>query len=135
MFLPEGCYATWHPKQEGRRIQELSEDDVENQKLIQQAAAREPRIDLPAEQARLLLSRNSQVGKFITLIAILCHYTEQDDIDNCSTSWEWITQYLRQHYIIENRGNISSTLQKFPIQARCPTSHFINNSGLGFLIT
>ena len=86
MFLPEGCYATWHPKQEGRRIRELSADDVENQKLIEQAGAREPRVDLQAEQTHLLLTRNSQAGKFITLIAILCNYTEQDDIDNCSTS-------------------------------------------------
>ena len=30
MFLPEGCYSTWRPKQEGRRIIALSEDDVEN---------------------------------------------------------------------------------------------------------
>ena len=80
MFLPEGCYQSWQPRQEGRRIQTLSENDVDNQKLIQQAAGREPRIDLQAEQATLLLSRNSQLSKFITLTAILCHYTEQDDI-------------------------------------------------------
>ena len=93
MFLPEGCYAEWQPKQGGRRLTALSNDDVENQKLIQQAGnGREPRIDLEGEQARLLLSRNSQLGKFIQLIAILCYYTEQDDITNCSTSWTWIVQ-------------------------------------------
>ena len=60
----------------------MAENDPENKKLIQQAAAgREPRIDLPAEQNRLLLTRNSQLSKFITLIAILCHYTEQDGMD------------------------------------------------------
>ena len=42
MFLPEGCYATWHPKQEGRRILELSAQDVKNQKLIQQATGVNP---------------------------------------------------------------------------------------------
>ena len=133
MFLPEGCYATWHPKQEGRRIQELSEDDVENQKLIQQAAAREPRIDLPAEQARLLLSRNSQVGKFITLIAILCHYTEQDDIDNCSTSWEWITQYLRQHYNIENRGEHFLDITEVSYTSEMSYQSFYKQFRAGFL--
>ena len=106
MFLPEGCYSTWHPRQEGRRLQELSDDDADNQKLIRQAAAngRNDGIDLPTEQTRLLLSRNSQLSKFITLIAILCHYTEQDDINNCSTSWDWILTYLRQHYNLESRG-------------------------------
>ena len=45
MFLPDGCYAAWRPRQEGRRIQTLSDDNVDNQKLIQQVG-REPRIDL-----------------------------------------------------------------------------------------
>ena len=35
LFLPDGCYAVWGPEQEGRRIQTLSEEDPENQKLIQ----------------------------------------------------------------------------------------------------
>ena len=39
---------------------------IDNQKLIQQAASREPKIDLPTEQAKLLLTRNSQLTKFIT---------------------------------------------------------------------
>ena len=82
MFLQGGSYEEWGLEQEGRRIQNLAANDPENQKLIQQAAAgREPRIDLPAEQNRLLLTRNSQLSKFITLIAILCHYTEQDGMD------------------------------------------------------
>ena len=118
MFLPEGCYATWHPKQEGRRLQALSNDDVENQKLIQQAGnGREPRIDLPAEQARLLLTRNSQLGKFITLIAILCHYTEQDDISNCSTSWSWIIQYL--HNLFPHKIQYCSFLMLRELLASC----------------
>ena len=105
LFLPEGCYQTWGPELEGRRLQALSDDDPENQKLVQQAGAgRDNRFDLAAEQNRLLLTRNSQLSKFITLIAILCHYTEQDDISNCSTSFNWILDYLRQHYNIESRG-------------------------------
>ena len=104
LFLPDGCYDAWGPEQEGRRIQTLSEEDPENQKLIQANAGREQRIDLVAEQNRLALARNSQLSKFVTLIAILCHYTEQDDIIRCSTSFTWIVDYLKQHYNIENRG-------------------------------
>ena len=106
MFLPEGCYSEWRPKQEGRQLQELSDADPENQKLIQQAGANrdQPRIDLVAEQNRLLLTRNAQLTKFVTLIAILCYYTEQDDIMQCSTSYEYILNYLRQHYNLESRG-------------------------------
>ena len=134
MFLPEGCYSTWHPKQEGRRIQALSNDDVENQKLIQQAGnGREPRIDLQAEQAMLLLTRNSQLGKFITLIAILCHYTEQDDISNCSTSWNWITQYLRQHYNIENRGEHFLDITEVTFSHEMSPQTFYKQFRAGFL--
>ena len=111
MFLPDGCYANWEPRQEGRRIQTLSDDDVDNQKLIQQAG-RDQRFDLQGEQNTLLLSRNSQLSKFITLTAILCHYTEQDDINNCSTSWNWIINYYDNITIWRVGGNTSSTLWK-----------------------
>ena len=105
LFLPEGCYSTWQPRREGRRILELATEDADNQKLIRQADNdRGGTIDLEEEQNRLLLSRNSQLSKFITLIAIACYYTEQDDINDCSTSWEWILTYLKQHYNIESRG-------------------------------
>ena len=57
----------WHPRQEGRQIRALSTDDMDNQKLIQQNGnCHEPRIELAAEQAQLLLSRNSHLSKFIT---------------------------------------------------------------------
>ena len=104
LFLPDGCYHVWGPEQEGRRIQALSDQDPENQKLIQANEGRDNRINLEAEQNRLVVARNSQLSKFITLIAILCHYTEQDDITRCSTSFTWIVDYLKQHYNLESRG-------------------------------
>ena len=115
MFLPEGCYSQWRPKQEGRQLQALSDEDPENQKLIQQANAgrNEPRIDLNAEQARLLLTRNAQLTKFVTLIAILCYYTEQDDIMQCSTSYNNILAYLKimhQHSV----GGLFKTISCSP---------------------
>ena len=133
MFLPEGCYATWRSKQEGRRIDQLSAEDVDNQKLLQQARAREPTIDLNTEQARLLLTRNSQVGKFITLIAILCHYTEQDDIDTCSTSWQWIVNYLRQHYNIESRGEHFLDIAQITYSSETSHQVFYKQFRAGFL--
>ena len=133
MFLPEGCYATWRSKQEGRRINQLSAEDVDNQKLLQQARAREPTIDLDAEQARLLRIRNSQVGKFITLIAILCHYTEQDDIDTCSTSWQWIVNYLRQHYNIESRGEHFLDIAQITYSSETSHQVFYKQFRAGFL--
>ena len=106
MFLPEGCYSEWRSKQEGRQIQNLADTDPENMKLIRQADAGrdQPRVDLVAEQNKLLLTRNAQLSKFVTLIAILCYYTEQDDIMQCSTSFNWIIEYLKQHYNLESRG-------------------------------
>ena len=105
LFLPGGCYQQWGPEQEGRRLEALAAEDPEYQKLTQQAqAGRQDGIDLPAEERQLLISRNAQLSKFITLIAILCHYTEQDDIVQCSTSMAWIIQYLQQHYNLESRG-------------------------------
>ena len=118
---------------EGRRIQALSDDDVDNQKLIQQAAGREPRIDLPTEQATLLLTRNSQLTKFITLTAILCHYTEQDDITNSSTSWEWIIDYLRQHYNLESRGEHFLDIVEVTYTSDVPYQTFYKQFRAGFI--
>ena len=133
LFLPEGCYQEWGPEQEGRRLTTLAEEDPENQKLIQQAAGRDNNIDLPAEQNRLLLTRNSQLSKFITLIAILCHYTEQDDISQCSTSFDWIIRYLRQHYNLENRGEHFLDVVNVVYSQDVPYQTFYKQFRAGFL--
>ena len=56
------------------------------------------------DKDRLLALRNSQCARFVQLIAVLTYYTEQDDIDQCSTSFDWIMKYLEKHYGIESRG-------------------------------
>ena len=106
LFLQDGCYSVWRPRQEGQRLQALANEDPENEKLTRQAEAgrNADEIDLAAEQRRLLVTRNSQLAKFVTLIAILCYYTEQDDVTECSTSFNWIVDYLKKHYNLESRG-------------------------------
>ena len=135
MFLPEGCYSEWRAKQEGRQIQTLADTDPENQKLLQQAeAARDQnRIDLPAEQNRLLLTRNAQLTKFVTLIAILCYYTEQDDIMQCSTSFDWIIRYLKQHYNLESRGEHFMDILDVVYTADTPYQTFFKQFRAGFI--
>ena len=133
LFLPGGCYEVWRPEIEGRRIAALADNDPENQKLIQAAAGRDNGVDLPAEQARLLLTRNSQLSKFITLIAILCHYTEQDDVTQCSTSMEWITKYLRQHYNLESRGEHFLDIVEVVYTQDMPYQTFYKQFRAGFL--
>ena len=134
LFLSGGAYENWGPEQEGRRIGTLAEEDPELQKLNQQVAAadgREPRLDLPAERNRLLITRNAQLSKFITLIAILCYYTEQDDIIQCSTSMAWIITYLRQHYNLESRGEHFLDIVDVVYTQIFRTRRFSNNSELG----
>ena len=134
MFLPEGCYCEWRAKQDGRQLRNLSEEDPENLKLMQQArAGREPGIDLPAEQNRLLLTRNAQLSKFVTLIAILCYYTEQDDISQCSTSFEWIIRYLKQHYNLESRGEHFLDILDITYTADMPYQTFFKQFRAGFI--
>ena len=110
LFLPgpDGIYADWSSRQTGLRIVIVSESDIERQKLETQLADEEnvnfgqPEYDEKYQKLKLL--RNSQLGKFVQLISVLCYYTEQDDVDQCSTSYTWITKYLEKHYNIESRG-------------------------------
>ena len=69
MFLPKGCYSECWPKQKGRQIATLADDDPENRKLMQQGEA--GRIDLPAEQQILLFTSNAQLTRFVIFIAFL----------------------------------------------------------------
>ena len=134
LFLQEGCYAEWEPRQEGQRLQALSAEDPENIRLIQQAeAGRDNGIDLEAGQQRLLLTRNSQLSKFVTLIAILCYYTEQDDITECSTSFAWIIQYLKQHYNLESRGEHFLDIAEIVYTSDMPYQTFYKQFRAGFI--
>ena len=52
----------------------------------------------------LLNTRNAQLAKFITHTAMLCYYTEHDDISMRSTSLQWIFDYLVNNYGLETKG-------------------------------
>ena len=52
----------------------------------------------------LLLARNAQLAKFITLITVLCPYTLTNNLDQLSTSFQWVINYLEQYYNIQKSG-------------------------------
>ena len=136
LFLPDGCYSEWLPGQHNaKRIASLADDDRENKKLIQAAAQpqRDQRVDLEDAQESLLLKRNSQLSKFLTLIAVLCHYTEQDDIMQCATSMEWIQKYLQQHYNLECRGEHFLDVLNVVYKSETPYQTFYKQFRAGFL--
>lgn len=60
---------------------------------------------LARDRAALLERRNTQLAKFISLITMLCHYTEQDQIDQRATSLEWIFGFIEQKYNLSNKGS------------------------------
>ena len=102
-----GIYSQWKAKQEtadGKRISALHVDDPEKVALEAKTGAEAERAK-PSERIRLLTKRNSQLTKFLQLIANLCQYSEQSDVINCSTSLGWIWEYLQKHYNIESRGS------------------------------
>ena len=102
-----GDYSTWKAKQEtpdGRRIVTLSVTDPDKTAIEAKQGAEADR-EKPAEREKLKKKRNSQLTKFLQLIANMCQPSEQSDITNCSTSLSWIWEYLRKHYNIESRGS------------------------------
>ena len=104
-FMKEECYAIWNPKQGGKRIAILSEDDPDKIRLDKELEdKRRTETSYTEEKRKLLLQRNSQLGKCVQLVAVHCYYTEQDDIDQCSTSMAWIVEYLEKHYNIQSKG-------------------------------
>ena len=142
LFLENGLYSTWKPKQDNpSRLTTLHRLDPElkklNTKLTKADTARQlatthandpnhrshfsPHLeyeqdDHDADSDELLVKRNSQLSKFISLIAVLCHYTKHDDISNRSTSIDWILAHLERHYNIEKKGahfmKIADTIYK-----------------------
>ena len=102
-FLQGGEYENWKAANEsanGRRITKISEDDEDIADINSEKDADKKK----ALTKKLLLKRNAQLGKMIQHIVSFVNYTEADDIDQSSTSLEWILTYLRQHYNIEARG-------------------------------
>lgn len=120
LFIDGGLYATWRARGKNRlRIAALDNNDPERVTLMtrlvnaiayRQAHPDDPRAD-PYDQpardqdlAQLLTARNAQLAKFITLISVLCPYTLTNNIDQLSTSFLWIMNYLEQHYHIQKAG-------------------------------
>ena len=101
-FMPDGMYSEWRAAENGRRIRTLVDNDpdkviIDNKRNIGEDARN-------GEITQLLNKRNAQLAKFIPHVATLCHHTENDDVTNCSTSLNWIFEYLRKHYGLETRG-------------------------------
>ena len=112
-FMPGGKYATWQAADLGQRIIALHDRDPD--RVIINNKRQEDHLRA-AELDRLLTLRNAQLAKFVTHVANLCHYTENDDVTNHSTSLEWIFEYLRKHYGLMTKGanfmNISEHIYK-----------------------
>jgi hypothetical protein len=119
-FIEGGHYAVWHPRGKNRlRIAALHVNDMERVAIMnhltaalaaRQAHPNDNRVDPYDQPARdrdladLLTARNAQLAKFITLISVLCPYTLTNNLDQLSTSFQWIITYLEQHYQIQKAG-------------------------------
>jgi len=104
-----GLYATWRAKNTatgGRRLGRLFNDDVDKVKLAtKHSKDTDGGTAKEAAEAELLLKRNIQLTKCLQLVANLCQYSEQADVMNSSTSFDWIWDHLRKHYNIETKGS------------------------------
>ena len=101
--MPGGQYSTLTAADLCVRIARLDDDNADRLVLEGRRACSCEEVYM-AEMAKLLTTRNAQLAKFITHIATLCHYTENDDITNHSTSLYWMFEYLKRHYGLETKG-------------------------------
>jgi len=103
-FLSGGDYEKWNAATEvanGERIAEVAATDED---LITIMAAAEDANIKEAKKKTLKRKRNSQLSRMIQHIVTFVYYTEADDIDQSSTSLDWIFSYLQQHYNIQPKG-------------------------------
>ena len=94
MFLKDGRYSTWLARQQGRRVTNIVPTDPEMIKIRKEYTQKQDEDKFDEDKEKLLTLRNSQCARFVQLIAVLTYYTEQDDIDQCSTNFDWIIRYL-----------------------------------------
>ena len=103
-FLKNGKYSTWLPLSEnGRRIDELVLDDED--KVAIEAEENVTNATKTLKKTQLLDKRNGQLSKLLQHIVSFVNYTEADDVDQNSTSMEWIFSYLRETYDIAAKGS------------------------------
>ena len=103
-FLPGGEYAVWKAAVQtidGLRIDELKDTDSELGAIG--GAADSVQVKDQKKQT-LKLRRNSQLSKLIQHVASFVFYTEADDINESSTSLDWVFNYLKEHYNIQAKG-------------------------------
>ena len=103
-FLPGGEYAVWKAAVQtidGLRIDELKDTDSELGAI--EGAAGSVQVKDQKKQT-LKLRRNSQLSKLIQHVASFVFYTEADDINESSTSLDWVFNYLKEHYNIQAKG-------------------------------
>lgn len=92
-FFPGKIYATWRAQEDNDdRIQALHATDPEAAQLRERNNVQQAQLN--RDLAGLLEKRNAQLAKFISLITMLCHYTEQDQIDQRATSLDWIFTFI-----------------------------------------
>ena len=130
-FMEEGKYSSWRAAEFGRRIEHLHEQDPD--KLVLDAKERISQQQYELEINNLLTVRNAQLSKFITHIATLCHYTENDDITNSSTSLNWIFEYLKKHYGLETKGANFMNISQHVFQNGTPHQTFYKQYRASFV--
>ena len=135
MFLEGGVYSKWAPLQQSeKRIKDLVIGDTDFDKLEAEKVAKRKEGEVyKKERKELLLLRNSQCARFVQLIAVLCYYSEQDDIDQCSTSLDWIVKYLQQHYGLESRGSHFMDIAAFVFKKGTPHQTFYKQFRAGVM--
>jgi len=115
MFLDEGMYCVWRPREHGPRLTYIHPDD-----FIEQPGD----VSYKGSQSwgELLHRRNYQLTSFIVSIAAVCEVTHQDRIIEKSTSWGWIQQILGiQATIVQNIHNIETEVQVDEIESSSPS--------------
>ena len=131
-FMPGGLYSEWTAAEDGDRIGDIHEEDPDKLTLDE----KRERIgdnEYDRSVAKLLTTRNSQLAKFVTHVATLCHITENDDVTNLSTSLDWIFVYLKKHYGLESKGANSMNISDHVFKSDVPYQTFYKQYRASFI--
>ena len=106
LFTRGGPYASWLPRHESDlRIRALAIDDPALVALqLRLDADTSGSLDEAAAKADLLNLRNSELSKFLTLIACLLPPALTWNVQSLSNSFEWVFKYLTEFYGIRKQG-------------------------------
>ena len=131
-FMTGGLYSEWTAAEYGNRIAAIEDTDPDKETLD----GKRQRIgdnEYNRSLAALLTSRNSQLAKFVTHVATLCHITENDDVTNLSTSLTWIFDYLKKHYGLETKGANFMNISDHAFKKDVPYQTFYKQYRASFL--